>query len=253
MKKVISIGDIHGREIWKDFADIRTLLYAEPDAAGFGAFVPEYDKYIFAGDFVDSFTVSNNVIRENLLEIIRFKTLYPNHVVLLWGNHDVEYWKNLPWLPMKGTISGFRPEAHFELFEIFNRNRDLFQLAYQEKNYLFTHAGVHYGWYHFVFMKAIKGMGMDDMNIADQLNTAFDCRLECIFDNDFHRGGTKKVGGPLWCSKHLIEKKLLKYTHQIVGHTATDNIKTFKNNKSESSITFCDVLDTEKTFYSLEI
>jgi hypothetical protein len=251
--KSITIGDVHGREIWKDFADIRILLYAEPDAAGYGVFVPEYDKYIFVGDYTDSFTESNDVIIANLLEIIRFKTLYPDHVVLLWGNHDVAYWKNLPWIRMNGYSAGFRSEIHHKLFEIFNMNRDLFQLAFQYKNYIWTHAGIHFSWYHFVFKKAIKGCGIDDMTIGDQLNEMFNYRLPCLFDNDFHRGGTKKIGGPLWCSKYLLEKKQLRYTHQIVGHTATDGIETFRNKKGDASITFCDVLATESKFYELEI
>ena len=72
MRKFLTIGDIHGRTCWKKFADIDLLLAAEPEAAGYGAFVPEYDKYIFLADYVDSYTETNQTIRENLLEIIKF-------------------------------------------------------------------------------------------------------------------------------------------------------------------------------------
>lgn len=252
MKKIMTIGDIHGRTSWKDFGDIKFLLLAEPEAAGYGGFVPEFDYYIFGGDYCDSFTESNVTIAQNLLEIIRFKTLYPNHVILLWGNHDVNYYRNLPWIKMNGYVAGFRVEAHYELFQIFNDNRDLFQIAFQEKNYLFTHAGVHYGWYHFVFKKAIKGLGFDDMTVAEQSNEAFRYRIDCIMDNDFRRGGTKKVGGPLWCSKELIDKKPLRNMHQIVGHTATEEIVTYKINNA-TSITFCDVLHKTNMCYIIEI
>ena len=251
MKKIMTIGDIHGRTCWKEFGDIKTLLMAEPEAAGFGGFVPDYQRYVFIGDYTDSFTETNVTIRENLLEIIRFKTLYPEHVILLWGNHDVQYWKNLPWLPLKTHVSGFRPEAHYELFEIFNTNRDLFQLAFQVNNYLWTHAGVQYGWYHQTFTKAIKGRGMEDMTIAEQLNEAFNYRVDCLFDVDWYRGGNKKVGGPLWCSKQYMTNNPLKNTHQIIGHTATDGIKkyTIKN----STVTFCDVLKDSDEFYTVTI
>jgi len=252
MKKFMIVGDIHGRTCWKVFADIKFLLCAEPDAAGFGAFVPEYEKYIFVGDYTDSFTVTNDVIRENLIELIRFKTLYPNHVILLWGNHDVEYWRNLPWIKGVVPISGFRYEMHYDLYEIFNKNFEKFQLAFQYKNYLFSHAGVHFGWYHYVFTKAIKGMGMEDKTVAEQLNEAFLHRLPCLFDIDWYRGGNKKVGGPLWCDKQLMSKKPLKHMHQIVGHTATDEIKIFKKNDS-TSVVFCDILHNKKEFYSIEI
>ena len=245
MKSFITIGDIHGRDIWKQFADIQKLLSGSSNQ-------PLYNYYVFLGDYCDSFTESNMTIRDNLLEIIRFKTLYPDNVILLWGNHDVEYLKNLPWLPIDGNVAGFRSEMHYDLFEIFNNNRDLFQLAFQEKNYLFSHSGVHFGWYHFVFTKAIKGRGMEDMTIAEQLNEAFNYRLECLFDIDWYRGGNKKVGGPLWCDKKLTSKKPLMNTHQIVGHTATDDIITCNINDS-TSITYCDVLHKKKAFYTIFI
>ena len=248
--KLMTIGDLHGRTVWKYFADIKSLLYAEPDAAGFGGFIPEYQRYVFLGDYVDSFTETNDQIRENLLELIRFKILYPDNVILLWGNHDVEYYLNEPWKPMKTAISGFRPEMHYDLYDIFNTNKDLFQLAYQEGNYLFCHAGVHFGWYQYVFTKAIKGRGMDDMTIAEQLNEAFNYKLDCLFDVDFYRGGYKKVGGPLWCDKRLLTKILLN-THQIVGHNPVKDIYT--NKIGNASITFCDVLHHKKAFYTINI
>lgn len=252
MKKILTISDIHGRNIWKTFADIKFLLTAEEGAAGYAPFEPEYDFYVFQGDYVDSFTESNQTIRENLLEIIRFKTLYPNNVILLWGNHDIYYWKNLPWIPMISSISGFRPEMHYDLFEIFNRNYDLFQVAFQIDNYLWTHAGIHFGWYHYIFVKAIKDKGWDDMSIAEQVNKAFKYRLDCLFDVDHYRGGYKKVGGPLWCSKQLIDKKPLKGLHQMVGHTPVNDFDKYTINDS-TSITFCDVLHKKSAYYSVVI
>jgi len=253
--KICVIGDIHGRNTWKEFADIKFLLYAEPDAAGYGGFIPEYQKYVFVGDYVDSFTETNVIIKHNLLEIIRFKKLYPNHVELLWGNHDVNYVQNLPWQPMKGHVSGFRPEAHFELYDIFNTNKDLFQVAYQKNNYLFVHSGIHFGWYHFVFTKAIKEYKeFNDLSVAEQLNLAFEYNIECLHDIDWYRGGGNKVGGPLWADKQMLDKKPLKYTHQIVGHNPVDEIRTYKPYKNnDASITFIDVLHTKKSFYTVII
>ena len=69
--KTISIGDIHGRDIWKN---------VNPS---------KYDKIIFVGDYVDSFTISNTTILNNLLDIIEFKKSFKNKVILLLGNHDI--------------------------------------------------------------------------------------------------------------------------------------------------------------------
>ncbi|MFW5982989.1 MAG: metallophosphoesterase, partial [bacterium] len=83
--KTITFGDIHGLDIWKKIADTEFLLKT-PNAP-----IMDYDKYIFVGDYVDSFKKTNNEIYENLVEIIKFKKMYPDNVVLLWGNHDVQY------------------------------------------------------------------------------------------------------------------------------------------------------------------
>jgi hypothetical protein len=135
---------------------------------------------------------------------------------------------------------------------IVSGDKDLFQLAYGEGNHLFTHAGVHFGWFQYVFTKAIKGRDMDDMTVAEQLNEAFRYKVECLFDVDWYRGGFKKVGGPLWVDKQSVGKKPLKNTHQYCGHSPVSNIYTNKISDS-TSITFCDVLHHKKAFYTINI
>jgi len=251
--KICTISDIHGRVIWKEFADIKFLLTATEETVSDGNFVPQYFKYVFIGDFVDSFTLSNEVIEKNLLEIIRFKKLYPEYVELLWGNHDVNYFVNKPWNKMEGYVSGYRAEAHHNLFEIFDKNKELFKVAYQKNNHIFSHAGIHFGWYHFIFTKAIKEYPeFKNMSIAEQLNTAFDYNIKCLHDIDLYRGGHQKQGGPFWCSKDLLWNKPLKYTHQYVGHTPLDNVVVRKINES-TTITFIDVLHKKKAFYTVII
>ena len=252
MKTILVIGDIHGRTIWKTFADIKFLLTAEFENAGCHPFIPDFDKIIFLGDYCDAYTVDNDTIRENLLEIIRFKTLYPKNVILLWGNHDVQYYNNLPWQPMMNAITGFRPEMHYDLYEIFNKNKNLFQLAFQVENYIFLHGGLHKGWYHYVFAKYIKDLNLFDMTIAEQLNEAFDRNVDCIFDVDHYRGGYKKVGGPLWISKQLLDKKPLMNIHQCVGHTPVDYITTIKINDA-TTVTYCDILAKKTGYYVINI
>ena len=71
--RYITIGDIHGRDDWQAI-NIRN-----------------YDKIIFIGDYVDSFEKSDFAILENLKKIISLKKRHPDKVVLLLGNHDVQY------------------------------------------------------------------------------------------------------------------------------------------------------------------
>lgn len=246
----IVIGDLHGKQIWKKFADIPMLLKAEPESAGFGAFEPEYDFYIFLGDYTDAYYLSNTTIHKNLEDLIAFKKLYPKNVILIWGNHDVHYALDNPLAGRaKYYCTGNRPEAHFILYEIFNRNYDLFQLAFEHDNYLFTHAGVHKGWWKYRFLPQFERLMKDlekfnvkyePQNIADYLNIAFRHRLECIFDVDLNRGGNKNVGGPLWLDKKLANKPIPGY-NQVVGHNRVEKIHTFKN--KDGTITFIDTLD----------
>ena len=253
--KILTIGDIHGRTTWKTFADIPNLLSANELSAGKDLFIPQYDKYVFVGDYTDSFDVSNEEIKNNLLHIIRFKRLYPEHVILLWGNHDIYYYLNQPWLPVKTWCSGFRPDMHYDLYEIFNESYKHFRLAFQVDKYLWTHAGVHEGWYNHRFLPKFNELdkfGNEFENLADELNFAFDRRLECIFDIDPLRGGTgTKVGGPLWVHKTQILHKPLRRFQQIAGHNPNRHITTVI--MKDRSITLCDVLEHEDKFHELII
>lgn len=253
--KTLTLGDIHGRTKWKNFADIKFLLTAEESAAGNAPFEPEYDKYIFIGDYTDSFDVDNETIKNNLLEIIRFKKLYPDNVILLWGNHDVYYYINQPWLPVKYWCSGFRTEMHHDLYSIFNQNYNCFQLSYQIDNYIWTHAGIHEGWYKHRFLPALKtfdNFGFKLETLSEKLNFAFDRKMECIFDVDPLRGGSgTKVGGPLWLDKAFAVHKPLTGYNQITGHNPVRTIQSFILKKC--SITLCDCLADTDEYYELNI
>jgi len=258
MKKLMIIGDLHGRNVWKQFGDIAFLLNADDDAAGYEPFVPEYDYYVFDGDYTDSFDITTDDIYNNLVDVIKFKKLYPDNVILLWGNHDVQYALNNPTTPtLKYVCSGFRDLAHFDLHELFTNNIDLFQFAFQVDNYIMTHAGIHKGWYKYNFegdyKVMVKHYQLDDIGdtLADKLNIAFKYKLDCLFDVGHHRGGYKKVGGPLWLDKKLAIKPIDGY-HQIVGHTAIGDMKTVNINDN-TSITFIDVLHHKKSFYNLNL
>jgi len=74
--KIIAIGDIHGREIWKK------ILETEQG----------YTKVIFIGDYFDSkerITALKQI--DNFKEIIALKEREKNKVILLFGNHDFHY------------------------------------------------------------------------------------------------------------------------------------------------------------------
>lgn len=221
--KILSIGDLHGVDIWKTFGDIPKLLE--------GGFKPKYDYYVFVGDYVDSFVKTNIEILDNLKDLIKFKKSYPNNVILLWGNHDIQYLTSY----REHGCSGYRPEAYFDLHELFRNNRKLFQLGFQIDNYLWTHAGIHRGWYEYEFPYESK-------NIADDLNQAFLENNKSIFNVGYMRGGMNNVGGPLWADLSETSKKPIMGYHQIVGHTRLKEIKKIELNE-DTSVTYIDCLE----------
>ena len=75
MKKIVVIGDIHGRDTWKEI-----IAKEEP-----------FDKVVFLGDYFDSYYISfkNQFINYN--EIIKYKDDNKDKVITLFGNHELHY------------------------------------------------------------------------------------------------------------------------------------------------------------------
>lgn len=230
--KVCVIGDVHGRDLWKAFP------------------LNDFDKVVFLGDYVDSFDKSNVQILHNLKEIIQYKKDNMDKVVLLLGNHDVSY--IVP--SQRGICSGFRPEAYYDLNDLFKENKDLFQVAYQiisfDKSYLFTHAGITSVWWNKFIKEYYPEDTIKTKDIADIINYEFDRNNETLFDVGRVRGGWNKSGGPFWADKSETTAWLLPNLHQIVGHTPVKEIGTHVWKEGKASITYC---DTTYDYYELEI
>jgi len=227
--KHIAIGDLHGRDTWQN---VNTR---------------SYHKVIFLGDYADSYTLSDLAILDNLKRIIALKKRQPEKIELLLGNHDAHY-LHFP----RFQCSGFRPSMQRELTALFQKNADLFRIAYQKNNYLFTHAGITNNWYN-ELMRApvLREICEREENIAAQLN-----RLEVtthrgtLYDAGIERGGYG-YGGPLWADLKETFTDMLHGYHQIVGHTRVDEIHTVTY--TGRSITYADVLTTKEQFYEIDI
>ncbi|TSJ40961.1 metallophosphoesterase [Mucilaginibacter corticis] len=225
----IVIGDIHGRDNWQRIN------------------IKSCDKIIFIGDYVDSPTLSDYAILENFKKIINLKKRHMDKVILLLGNHDAHY-LHYP----HHQCSGFRKSMQRDLTAILRRNADLFQIAYQKDNYLFTHAGVTNNWYNEIQrLPKIKEFGETAANIAGQLNqiehSAFRTHL---YDAGISRGGYG-CGGPLWADLKESFSDCLHGCHQIVGHTKVEEIRTISY--TDRSITYTDVLTAREQFHELDI
>lgn len=241
--KTLSIGDIHGRSIWKDilFGDAREYeIWRTATESGADPLDTELwkdcpfmsaDKIIFIGDYVDSFTVDNVTMLHNLNEIVHFRKTVGDRVILLLGNHDVQYILN------NLGCSGYRPEMRPDLYKLFADNESLFSMAYQVEasngdSYLWTHAGVTSGWLsqlkdemfneHFRFFEIVEDR--KPQTIADMLNLAWELNMQVLHSVDGDSGGWSKWAGPLWVRPRKLNSKYLDKISQIVGHTPVDDI-----------------------------
>ena len=227
--KVLTIGDIHGRDDWKEKIS------------------DDYDLIVFLGDYVDSFDKSNVEILHNLKEIIKLKE-EDERVVLLLGNHDLQYLFSY----RDYGCSGYRPEATFDLGEIFKNNHDKFKAAYQIDNYLWTHAGVSYNWYESELLPVLIESGLDkeEYILADQLNILFEQKKDVLTMVGQSRGGWNKFGGIFWADKSETWFSPLQGYHQIVGHTVIKDIEHRK--VKNGSYTYVDTGDNYSK-YEIEI
>jgi hypothetical protein len=233
-----TIGDLHGHNTW--------LQIIEQN--------PDIDVWILIGDYVDSKHLSNETILDNLRAIIEFKKKHPDRIILLWGNHDIQY-LFLPDAQLKYRCDGFRPEISEDLRMIFNDNRNLFQVAYQVNLYLWTHAGISIQW-----AKELNDYcsehGLKQMSsMADFLNELNESRhREVLHQIGWSRSRfpSKKSGGITWADRDETKNDFISGVHQIVGHTRVQKIERIERN-SMSSITYVDCLGAVKDFYKVEI
>lgn len=240
--KTISIGDIHGNDAWKKID------------------TEKYDRIIFVGDYTDHFTRSNETIINNLRSIIELKNQYPEKVILLLGNHDLGYmYPN----DSRFRCSGYRPELSLDLGEVFQKNRHLFQCAYQIENYLWTHSGMTYEYYYLVYTplkeKFLKSFQVDPLTNDGMILSMMGFTKEIGILNyvSRSRGGADPYPGIFWAdqSEHIqnIIKGNVTPFHQICGHSRVKEITSYAIKNDESSITLIDCLDTITEFYEKDI
>lgn len=125
--RILTFGDIHGRGIWKDVIDREGI--------------DNLDLIIFLGDYFSSREdIPVEVQEENFRHIVEFKNMYPDKVVLLRGNHDMEackyYWAE--------CYPSHHSKWVYENKEWFLENT---QWVLQIDDIVFSHAGITKRWY----------------------------------------------------------------------------------------------------------
>jgi hypothetical protein len=219
-----------------------------------------YSKLIFIGDYVDSFTASDETMIECLQLIINTKKELGDSCILLWGNHDIQY-RFFP----DYRCSGFRRTILTPIQMLFKENDTLFQWYYYDEDIktLFSHAGVNGRWVRQTYDKIVERFPKDEPYVQSILkllyfceNTSFGRDLLCQCGES--RGGYKyDAGGIVWADKLELEtfpRFDNEIKHQVVGHTAIPNIYQWNNfdeynTYEENTITFIDTLDKKANNY----
>lgn len=234
MKKIITVPDLHGNVY-------RAKKIAEK--------VGDCDLMVFMGDYVDSSEYSRAEQAACVEFLIDLRQKH-NNVVLLLGNHDYRYVKQveMPGWPMEY-------KEYIGLFNDISRNRELFQVGHcievsTGRWWLFTHAGLNakfvrqfkaldsihpskiihalnLGWWHGE-AAAFYGKPMIRLN-ADCKHDAIDeyivksMYVRAMFDVHPLRAGNANHGGVLWADKKemLAPKAFLQNVSQFMGHTCT--------------------------------
>jgi len=207
MNKTVIIPDLHGRSDWKLIVDQNS------DAT----------RFVFLGDYFDSFDVSGVEQIHNFKEIISFKETTDKEVVLLIGNHDHHYFSSVGY---SGT-SGYQRGISYNIIQVLEENDRHLQMAYRMGEFLFTHAGVSE-----VFMDSVFGKeAWNTDKIAEDLNELWKHKPKAFeFSGFYNASGDETTQTPIWIRpKSLMDagkmnKKLYKKYIQVVGHTQVEKI-----------------------------
>lgn len=215
------IGDLHGRTNWHQLI--------EP--------FDENTMYVFVGDYTDPYEWEGVTFKQMIVEINKifdFKREHPDNVVLLYGNHDLDYI-----LGSRSTSRSERIQYRFDIIcGLFADNKNLFHgVAYQVSDkYLITHAGVTYTWYTRRCEFDKDNIGKESLaDVCKHINDLwfsgkdgkekFDFQHNTSRFSDYY--GDYKTHSPLWVRPWALwGDNLLGFSGdkiQIIGHTAFDD------------------------------
>lgn len=219
--KIVAIGDVHGRSFWK--------LIASAQA---------FDKLVILGDYFDSFDISASEQMNNFSELVAYKRANPDKVALLIGNHDFHY------LPVTmaafEVYTGFQQKYAFQISQLLQEHKNLFQMCYKWENYLFTHAGVTHTW--------LDDVGYDEEEIDVFINQLLQHQPRWFFFNGNDPYGDDVTQPPIWVRPASLMKDAYRYEtiKQVVGHTTVRKLAINKNR-----FFFIDTMGTSKEYLIL--
>ena len=210
MMKILVLGDIHGRTVWK-----KIIAKEQPD------------QVIFLGDYVSSHEgVSESDQVSNLLEILRFKDHHPE-TILLRGNHDLQhlgyYW---------AECSGYFPWVAELMADFKEEFLDKTQWIHIMGNTVFSHAGISTKW-----LKQ-NGISLNDTNALEPTEL-FGFSLSDSYDVY----GTPPYQPLTWIRPKTLVNVMIPDHDQVVGHTEVEHCFNVKDSSDiPHNLWLCDAL-----------
>lgn len=222
IRRLVVIGDIHGRDIWA------RIVSREPSST----------KEIFIGDYFDSWHESFEQQMANFKNILAYKRQNPERVVLLIGNHDYQYISDTE------RYSGYQALHASEIGEVVweaLKQGDM-QVAYEDSGFFFTHAGVTNAW--------LENQGFDFAdNLVVTLNRwMLEKPSRFVYDKHDPSGtGEAVFQWPLWVRPDGLKLRGVEGYRQVVGHTKVRSIVPMKGLPI-----FIDVFDYENQYLVID-
>jgi hypothetical protein len=228
--KTVIIGDIHGRDCWKQI-----VIDEQPD------------RVIFIGDYFDSYddyTAAEQM--SNFEQIINFKLIresVQSEVIILIGNHDYHYMRGIT-----EHYSGYQHGAAFAIQQLLYENRKHMQMAYGMNGFLFSHAGVSSDW--------LQNHGYDnESNLIDWINDMWKYKPNAFAFAGRDPYGDSTISSPIWIRPKSLQKAnrdtLRDQFIQVVGHTQQNQIDT-KGKSTGGRYYYIDTLGTSGEYMILE-
>ena len=215
--KILVLGDIHGRSIWKD-------IFEKEDP----------DKVIFLGDYLHS---RENISREDQIEnlklILDLKDAHSENVILCRGNHDLcclgYYW----------AATGDRDPRLIKMMQpLADKFLKLSQWVHIENNIIFSHAGVSTTW-----MEEVAGIKYPEVINDLPLSEIFGFWPSKM--SDYY--GISPTQPPTWIRPQTLLDNMPKGYTQVVGHTPTN--LGIRNVSKEYSDMFLEEADEIEDLY----
>lgn len=226
--KTVILGDIHGRDCWKQI-----IVDEQPD------------RVIFIGDYFDSY--DNYTAAEqmwNFEQIINLKLSGKTEVIMLIGNHDYHYMRGVT-----EDYSGYQYGARPAIEQLLEDNKHHLQMCYRMGEFLFSHAGVSSEWLD-------NNIIMWDVpNLEMYINDLWTYKPNVFKFAGRDPYGNSTLASPIWIRPQALQKAnrdtLRDQFIQVVGHTERNKIDT-EGKSTGGRYYYIDTLGTSGQYMILE-